>query len=111
MEKKRYFLGEKNICTTRLHQSNNISIVYLDVISTTPANSSIHNAMSTWQQVKQEGITIASPKSASIYFQTKPFVKASTKEGTVKVFVVKLGFYFIETHILKFVVYDVINYL
>ena len=47
--------------------------------------------MSTWQQVKQqEAITIAAPKSASIYFQTKPFVKASTKEGTVKVFVVNL---------------------
>ena len=72
--------------------------------------------MSTWQQVKQEAITLATPKPASIYFQTKPFVKASTKEGTVKVFVVKLGlivrkrFYFIETHILKFVVYDIINY-
>ena len=47
--------------------------------------------MSTWQQVKQEAITLATPKPASIYFQTKPFVKASTKEGTVKVFVVKLG--------------------
>ena len=43
--------------------------------------------MSTWQQVKQqEAITISTPKSASIYFQTKPFVKASTKEGTVKAF-------------------------
>ena len=67
--------------------------------------------MSTWQQVKQEAITLATPKPASIYFQTKPFVKASTKEGTVKVFVVKLGlFYFIETRILKIVVYDIINY-
>ena len=47
--------------------------------------------MSTWQQVKQqEAITISTPKPASIYFQTKPFVKASTKEGTVKVFVVNL---------------------
>ena len=71
--------------------------------------------MSTWQQVKQESITIASPKSASIYFQTKPFVKASTKEGTVKVFVVNLEissllFYFIKTHILKLVVYDIKYY-
>ena len=68
--------------------------------------------MSTWQQVKQqEAITISTPKPASIYFQTKPFVKASTKEGTVKVFVVKLGLiYFIETHIVKIVVYDIINY-
>ena len=54
--------------------------------------------MSTWQQVKQEAITIASPKSASIYFQTKPFVKASTKEGTVKVFVVNLEISFILLH-------------
>ena len=51
--------------------------------------------MSTWQQVKQqEAITISTPKPASIYFQTKPFVKASTKEGTVKVFVVNLEIIF-----------------
>lgn len=69
--------------------------------------------MSTWQQVKQqEAITISTPKPASIYFQTKPFVKASTKEGTVKVFVVNLEilFYFIKTHILKLVVYDIKYY-
>ena len=54
--------------------------------------------MSTWQQVKQEAITLATPKPASIYFQTKPFVKASTKEGTVKVFVVKLGLIVILFH-------------
>ena len=69
--------------------------------------------MSTWQQVKQqEAITISTPKPASIYFQTKPFVKASTKEGTVNAFG-KSGevlFYFIKTHILKLVAYDIINY-
>ena len=58
--------------------------------------------MSTWQQVKQqEAITISTPKPASIYFQTKPFVKASTKEGTVKVFVVSLEILFLKNTYLE----------
>ena len=46
--------------------------------------------MTSWQQVKQQAVTTATSKPASIYFPTKAFVKASsTPQGKMYSLVVQ----------------------
>ena len=49
----------------------------IDISSSTSTDTSIQNAMASWQQLKQ-GTTITTTKSGSTLFPTKTFVKASS---------------------------------
>ena len=55
----------------------------IDICSSSPPDTSIQNAMASWQQLKQ-GPGITTTKSGSTLFPTKTFVKASsTSQGRI----------------------------